>query len=73
MRNKTKYLRSSRETISLNDAYIDSRYWEQVKSYQDLGWTVNGDNSIHEEITKRITLGNKAYYANKKIFKRKSV
>lgn len=73
MRNKTKYLRSSRETIGLNGAHIDSKYWEQVKSYQDLGYTVNGDNSIDEEITKRITLGNKAYYNNQKIFKRKSV
>jgi hypothetical protein len=70
MRNKTKYLRSSKETIGMSDADIDSIYLEQVKSYQYLGSTVNGDNSIEKEIAKRTALGNKAYYANKKYFKK---
>ena len=73
MRNKTKYLRISKETTDLNDTDVDSKYLEQVKSYQYLGKTVKGDNSIEKEITKRITLGNKAYYTNQKIFKSKSV
>jgi hypothetical protein len=34
---------------------------------------VNSDNSIEEEIQYRITLGNKAYYANQFFFKSKLV
>ena len=41
-----------------------SMYLEQAQSYKYLGSTVNSDNSIEEEIQHRITLGNKAYYAN---------
>jgi hypothetical protein len=39
-------------------------YLEQVQSYKYLGSTVNSDNSIEEKIQYRMTLGNKAYYAN---------
>jgi hypothetical protein len=34
---------------------------------------VNSDNSIEEEIQYRITLGNKAYYANQFLFKSRLV
>ena len=44
-------------------------YLEQVQSYKYLGSTVNSDNSIEKEIQNRITLGNKAYNANKFLFK----
>jgi len=44
-------------------------YLEQVQSYKYLGSTVNSDNSIEEEIEHRITLENKAYYANQYFFK----
>ena len=39
-------------------------YLEQVQYYKYLGSTVNSDNSIEEDMQYRITLGNKAYYAN---------
>jgi hypothetical protein len=42
---------------------------EQVKSYNYLGSAVKGDNSMEEESKERLILGNKAYYANQKIFK----
>jgi hypothetical protein len=48
-------------------------YLEQVQSYKYLGSTVNSDNSIEEEIQHRITLGNKAYYANQFFFKSRLV
>jgi len=48
-------------------------YLEQVQSYKYLGSTVNSDNSIEEEIQYRITLGNKAYYANQFLFKSRLV
>ena len=44
-------------------------YLEQVQSYKYLGSTVNSDNSIEEGFQHRITLGNKAYYANQFFFK----
>jgi len=52
---------------------IDSMYLEQVWSYKYLGSTTNSDNSIEEEIQYRITLGNKAYYANQFLFKSRLV
>jgi hypothetical protein len=73
MRNKTKYLRSSKGKTGPNDADIDSKYLEQVTSYQYLWSTINGDISIEKEITKWIALGNKSYYTNQKMFKSKSV
>jgi len=43
---------------------IYSMYLEQIQSYKCLRSTINSENSIEEEIQYRITLGNKAYYAN---------
>jgi hypothetical protein len=48
-------------------------YLEQVQSYKYLGSAVNSENSIEEEIQHRITLGNKAYYANQFLFKSRLV
>jgi len=48
-------------------------YLEQVQSYSNLGSTVNSRNSIEEEIQYRITLGNKAYYANQSFSKSRLV
>ena len=48
-------------------------YLEKVQSYKYLGSTVNSHNSIKEEIQHRITLGNKAYYANQFFFKSRLV
>ena len=44
----------------LNNTDIDAKYLEQVKSYKYLASTVNGDNSMEEEIKERTVLGNKA-------------
>jgi hypothetical protein len=40
-----------------------------VKSFRNLGSIVNGNNSVEEEIKERISLGNKAFYANQDLFK----
>ena len=50
---------------------ITRTHLEQVKSFKYLGSTVNGNNSIEEEIKGRISLGNKAFYANQDLFKSK--
>jgi hypothetical protein len=69
----TKYLRCARKNYELEELQIDSMYLEQVQSYKYLGSTVNSNNSIGEEIQHRITLGNKAYYANQFFFKSRLV
>jgi hypothetical protein len=50
---------------------ITQTHLEQVKSFKYLGTTVNGNNSIEEEIKGRIFVGNKAFYANQDLFKSK--
>jgi sorting nexin-29 len=50
---------------------ITQTHLEQVKSLKYLGAIVNGNNSIEEEIKGRISLGNKAFYANQDLFKSK--
>jgi hypothetical protein len=50
---------------------ITQTHLEQVRSFKYLGSTVNGNNSIEEEIKERISSGNKAFYANQELFKSK--
>jgi hypothetical protein len=50
---------------------ITQTHLEQEKSFKYLGSVVNGNNSIEEEIKGRISLGNKACYANQDLFKSK--
>ena len=50
---------------------ITQTHLEQVKSFKYLGSTVNGNNSFEEEIKRRISLGNKAFYANQNLLKSK--
>jgi predicted phage-related endonuclease len=50
---------------------ITQTHLEQVKSFTYFGSIVNGNNSIEEEIKRRISLGNKAFYANQDLFKSK--
>ena len=44
-----------------------------MKSFKYLGAIVNTDNTMEEEITERIALGNKVYFANKKMFQSKII
>ena len=48
-------------------------YLEQVQSDEYLGSTVNNDKLVEEEVQRRITLGNKAYYGNQVLFKSRLV
>jgi len=50
---------------------ITQTHLEQVKSFKYSGLIVNWNNSIEEEIKGRISLGNKAFYANQDLFKSK--
>jgi hypothetical protein len=42
---------------------------DHVKSFSYLGTIVNGNNALEKEIKERIPKGNKAFYANKSLFK----
>ena len=46
---------------------------DQVRSFSYLGTIVNGNNTLEEEIRERIVKGNKAFYANRALFKSKLV
>jgi hypothetical protein len=50
---------------------ITQTHLQQVKSFKYLESIVNGNNSVEEEIKGRISLGNKAFYANQDLFKSK--
>jgi len=52
---------------------INNLHTEQVRQYKYLGSVINDSNSIEEEIKERIALGIKAYYANQKFFRSRSV
>ena len=68
---KTKYLRCTRKPHKMDGIDISRTHLEQVTSFKYLGSIVNGNNSIEGEIKERITLANKAYYANKDLFRSK--
>jgi hypothetical protein len=45
----------------------ENKELEQVKSFKYLGSIVNTGNTMEEKIKERIALGNKVYFANKKM------
>ena len=47
---------------------IENKELEQVKSFKYFWSIINIDNTVEEEIKERIALGNKVYFANKKMF-----
>jgi hypothetical protein len=55
----------------MNGTDITQTHLKQVKSFKYLGSIVNGNNSIEEKIKEKISLGNKAFYANQDLFKNK--
>ena len=50
---------------------FENKETEQVKSFKYPGSTVNTDNWIEQEIKERTAVGNKAFFANIKIFQSK--
>jgi hypothetical protein len=70
---KTKYLKCSSRQDQPKPINIESKEFEQVKSFKYLGSAVNTDDIIEEETKERIALGNKAFFANKKMFQSKLI
>jgi len=67
--NKTKYMKGTRKETQLEKLIVDNKHIDQVRSFSNLGTIVNGNNTLEEEIRERIAKGNKAFYANKVLFK----
>jgi len=67
--NKTKYMKCTRKETQLDKLIVDNKHIDQVRSFSMLGTIVNGNNTLEEEIRERIVKGNKAFYANKTLFK----
>jgi len=70
---KTKYVKCCRRQDQLRPINNENKEIEQVKSFKYLGSSANTDSSIEEEIKERIALGNKAFFATKKIFQSKLI
>jgi hypothetical protein len=73
--NKTKYMRHSRTQTYRKYIEIETEGMkiEEVSNVKYLGTIVTKDNLIEEEIKKRIATGNRAFFANKKIFQSKLI
>jgi len=71
--NKTKYMKCTKKGSQLNKITVGNIQIDQVRSFSCLGSIVNGNNTLEEEIRERILKGNKAFYANRSLFKSKLV
>jgi len=73
--NKTKYMRLSRTQTYGKDIEIEIEGMkiEEVNKVKYLGTIVTKDNLIEEEIKERIAAGNRAFFANTKIFQSKLI
>jgi hypothetical protein len=66
-------MKHTRKETQLDRLKVENRQIDQVRSFSYFGATVNGSNTLEEEIRERIVKGNKAIYANKTLFKNKLV
>ena len=65
---KTKHMNCTRRQDQPTPINIENKEFEQVKSFECLVSIVNTDNNMEEEIIERIAIGDKVYFANKKMF-----
>jgi hypothetical protein len=61
-------MKCTRKQVTENKLEIDTMSIESAQSFKYLGSNVNRNNTIEEEIKERIIAGNKAFYANRKMF-----
>jgi len=66
-------MKCTRKEYQLDKITVGNVQIDQVRSFSYLGTTVNGNNTLEEEIRERIVKGNKALYANRALFKSKLV
>jgi len=70
---KTKYMKCTRRENTVGKLRAGDIQIDQVKSFNYLGSTMNGNSTLEEEIRERIAKGNRAFYANKALFTSKLV
>lgn len=72
---KTKYMVAPQPTGDEQGQTLQAgrKNFEAVDSFIYLGSQVNSENSISEEIRRRITLGNRSYFSLQKLFRSKSL
>ena len=63
------YMKCTRKETQLDRLAVGNIQIDQVRSFSCLGTIVNGNNTLEEEIRERIVKGNKAFYANRTLFK----
>jgi len=63
---------TSKETQLVKTTVVNTQI-DQVRSFSYLGTIMNGNNTLEVEIRERIVKGNKAFCANRALFKSKSV
>ena len=67
--NKTKYVKCTRKETQLDRLTVGNIQIDHVRSFNYLGTIVNGNITLEEEIREKIFKGNKAFYANRTLFK----
>lgn len=71
---KTKYMTTSlSDSRSIDTLEVNGKHFETVDNFIYLGSQVNSDNSIGEEIRRRVTLGNRSYVSLQKLFRSKTL
>jgi hypothetical protein len=66
-------MKCTRKETQLDRLTVVNIQIDQVRSFSYLGTIVNGNNTLEEEIRERIVKRNKAFYANRALFKSKLV
>jgi len=66
-------MKCTRKETQLDRLTVGNRQIDQVRSFSYLGTIVNGNYTLEEEIREKIVKGNKAFYANRTLFKSKLV
>jgi len=62
-------MKCTRKETQLNKLIVDNKHINQVTSFSYLGTIVNGNNTLEEKSRERSAKRNKAFYANKVLFK----
>ena len=62
-------MKCTKKETQLDRITVGNIQIDQVRSFSFLGTTVNGNNTLEEDTREKIAKGNKAFYANRILFK----
>jgi hypothetical protein len=68
-----KYVKCTRKETQLDKLKFENTQIDLVRSFSFLGTTVNGNNTLEEEITERTAKWNKVFCGNKTLFKKSNL